>query len=312
MRCSTRSAGSRRTHDGDRTARRSPSTPSGRCCGAEWPWSRWHARVGSRSSPGATIRCARSSRGTGELIAAAARQRRAADHRRCRWQRIDRRRPRRASTRSAGSFPRSRSTVACDVTTTFLDAARVYGPQKGAIDRAGRAARPPPRPPRRAVRIAYRRRRARRRRQRRRRRARRRARRARRDARTRLRRRRGRGRSRRRARRGRRSSSPERAGSIAPASRARSSVASLEWASEHGVARRAVIAGQVVADAREPISRRRACSCSRSSDRVWQASETFTRAALLVEEHVRGRAQEAVTDVTSTQSEARPGRRVRP
>ncbi|MDQ1534608.1 MAG: glycerate 2-kinase [Actinomycetota bacterium] len=57
----------------------------------------------------------------------------------------------------------------------------------------------------------------------------------------------------------------------------------LEWASEHGVARRAVIAGQVVPDARATLEAQGVLVLA-LSDRVWQASETFTRAALLVSE----------------------------
>jgi glycerate kinase len=57
----------------------------------------------------------------------------------------------------------------------------------------------------------------------------------------------------------------------------------LDWASEHGVAHRAVIAGQVVADARGDLEAQGVLVLA-LSDRVWQASETFTRAALLVEE----------------------------
>lgn len=57
----------------------------------------------------------------------------------------------------------------------------------------------------------------------------------------------------------------------------------LEWASEHGVAHRAVISGQVAADARDDLEAEKVLVLA-LSDRVWQASETFTRAALLVEE----------------------------
>jgi glycerate kinase len=57
----------------------------------------------------------------------------------------------------------------------------------------------------------------------------------------------------------------------------------LDWASEHGVVHRAVIAGQVVADARDDLEAEQVLVLA-LSDRVWQASETFTRAALLVEE----------------------------
>jgi glycerate kinase len=57
----------------------------------------------------------------------------------------------------------------------------------------------------------------------------------------------------------------------------------LEWAAEHEVPNRCVIAGQVVADARETLEAEQVLVLA-LSDRVWQASETFTRAALLVEE----------------------------
>jgi glycerate 2-kinase len=57
----------------------------------------------------------------------------------------------------------------------------------------------------------------------------------------------------------------------------------LEWASEHGVAHRAVISGQVAGDARDELEADTVLVLA-LSDRVWQASETFTRAALLVEE----------------------------
>ena len=46
-------------------------------------------------------------------------------------------------------------TVACDVSTPFLDAARVFGPQKGATGGAGLAAHPPARTARRRVRDAH-------------------------------------------------------------------------------------------------------------------------------------------------------------
>jgi glycerate 2-kinase len=57
----------------------------------------------------------------------------------------------------------------------------------------------------------------------------------------------------------------------------------LDWASEHGVGHRAVISGQVTADAREVLEARDVLVLA-LADRVWQASEAFTRAALLVEE----------------------------
>ncbi|MDQ1467040.1 MAG: glycerate 2-kinase [Actinomycetota bacterium] len=57
----------------------------------------------------------------------------------------------------------------------------------------------------------------------------------------------------------------------------------LAWASERAVAHRAVIAGQVVPDARDDLESQHVLVLA-LADRVWQASETFTRAALLVEE----------------------------
>ena len=72
-----------------------PSTPSGRCCPAVSRSWRWRGRAGSRSSTVATTRSARPTRGTGELIATVAAQRRAPGDRRRRRQRDDRRRARR-------------------------------------------------------------------------------------------------------------------------------------------------------------------------------------------------------------------------
>jgi glycerate kinase len=57
----------------------------------------------------------------------------------------------------------------------------------------------------------------------------------------------------------------------------------LEWATEHGVAHCGVIAGQVDPEARDRLEAQHVLVLA-LSDRVWQASETFTRAALLVEE----------------------------
>lgn len=57
----------------------------------------------------------------------------------------------------------------------------------------------------------------------------------------------------------------------------------LEWAADVGVARRGVIAGQVTPDAREEAEVAGAWVES-LTDRVWQAGEAFARAALLVEE----------------------------
>jgi glycerate kinase len=57
----------------------------------------------------------------------------------------------------------------------------------------------------------------------------------------------------------------------------------LDWAADLGVEHCAVIAGQVTDDAREELSVRNAQVLA-LTDRVWQAGEAFTRAALLVEE----------------------------
>jgi glycerate kinase len=57
----------------------------------------------------------------------------------------------------------------------------------------------------------------------------------------------------------------------------------LDWAADLGVEHCAVIAGQVDDDAREELSVRHTQVLS-LTDRVWQADEAFTRAALLVEE----------------------------
>jgi glycerate 2-kinase len=57
----------------------------------------------------------------------------------------------------------------------------------------------------------------------------------------------------------------------------------LEWAAELGIPRRAVIAGQMTDDAREELSVLGARGYA-LVDRVWQAGEAFARAAVLVEE----------------------------
>ena len=157
-RCSRRAAARavRRPSPG-RSATR--STPSGRCCRAGPRWSRWRERAGSRSCDGRNDPLRASTRGTGELIAAALRAgaRRvvvgvggsattdgglaavealgwslgaAPSHRRVR-----RRRPR-SSTRRA-----------------------VFGAAEGRDRRPGGAAHPPARAARRPVRAAHRRRR---------------------------------------------------------------------------------------------------------------------------------------------------------
>jgi glycerate kinase len=57
----------------------------------------------------------------------------------------------------------------------------------------------------------------------------------------------------------------------------------LEWAADVGVPHRGVIAGQITAEAREELSVLGAWG-EALVDRVWQAGEAFTRTALLVEE----------------------------
>ncbi|MCJ7672189.1 MAG: glycerate kinase [Acidimicrobiia bacterium] len=57
----------------------------------------------------------------------------------------------------------------------------------------------------------------------------------------------------------------------------------LEWAADLGITNRAVIAGQITDDAREELSVLGAKGYA-LVDRVWQSGEAFARAALLVEE----------------------------
>jgi glycerate kinase len=58
----------------------------------------------------------------------------------------------------------------------------------------------------------------------------------------------------------------------------------LAWASDLGVPRVAVIAGQVTDDARAALADRTGVDVLALTDRVWQAGEAYSRAALLVEE----------------------------
>jgi glycerate kinase len=58
----------------------------------------------------------------------------------------------------------------------------------------------------------------------------------------------------------------------------------LEWGADLDVPRIAVIAGQVTDDAREEATLRPGVSVLALTDRVWQAGEAFARAELLVEE----------------------------
>jgi glycerate kinase len=58
----------------------------------------------------------------------------------------------------------------------------------------------------------------------------------------------------------------------------------VEWAADAGVPQSAVIAGQVTDDAREELALRAGTRLLALTDRVWQAGEAFARAATLVEE----------------------------
>jgi glycerate kinase len=58
----------------------------------------------------------------------------------------------------------------------------------------------------------------------------------------------------------------------------------LAWAADQGVPNLAVIAGQVSDDAREELSVRADVQVLALTDRVWQAGEAFVRTAMLVEE----------------------------
>lgn len=58
----------------------------------------------------------------------------------------------------------------------------------------------------------------------------------------------------------------------------------LDWATGEGVGHLAVVAGQVTRDARAALSRRGTVQVLALTDRVWSSGEAFTRASLLVEE----------------------------
>jgi glycerate kinase len=58
----------------------------------------------------------------------------------------------------------------------------------------------------------------------------------------------------------------------------------LAWADDLEVGSVAIIAGQATDDARAALSERSGVQVLALTDRVWQASETYTRTALLVEE----------------------------
>lgn len=58
----------------------------------------------------------------------------------------------------------------------------------------------------------------------------------------------------------------------------------LEWSADAGVPNVAVVAGQVTAEAREEMALHANAQLLALTDRVWQAGEAFSRAAVLVEE----------------------------
>lgn len=58
----------------------------------------------------------------------------------------------------------------------------------------------------------------------------------------------------------------------------------LDWAAGEGVRRRAVVAGQVTQEARDELSVHGPVEVLALTDRVWQIGEAYSRAALLVEE----------------------------
>jgi glycerate kinase len=58
----------------------------------------------------------------------------------------------------------------------------------------------------------------------------------------------------------------------------------LEWSADAGVPHVAVIAGQVTADAREEMAVHAGAQLLALTDRVWQSAETFSRTAVLIEE----------------------------
>jgi glycerate kinase len=58
----------------------------------------------------------------------------------------------------------------------------------------------------------------------------------------------------------------------------------LEWSADAGVPNVAVVAGQVTEDARDEMALHGGAQLLALTDRVWQSAETFSRAAVLVEE----------------------------
>ena len=68
----------------------------------------------------------------------------------------------------------------------------------------------------------------------------------------------------------------------------------LDWASDAGVPHLAVIAGQVTPEAREELAVRPGVQVLALTDRVWQGGEAFARAATLVEEAALEAARKAL------------------
>ena len=69
----------------------------------------------------------------------------------------------------------------------------------------------------------------------------------------------------------------------------------LEWAAEEGVDHLAVITGQASEEGKEELSVRGAVDLYVLTDRVWQAGEAYSRAALLVEEAALEAARKVLT-----------------
>ena len=79
------------------------------------------------------------------------------------------------------------------------------------------------------------------------------------------------------------------------ASTARSSAACSSWATDAGVPRIAVIAGQATPEGREEIAVFAGAELLVLTDRVWQSGEAFSRAALLVQEAATEAGRDALT-----------------
>ncbi|HLM17624.1 MAG TPA: glycerate kinase [Acidimicrobiia bacterium] len=70
----------------------------------------------------------------------------------------------------------------------------------------------------------------------------------------------------------------------------------LEWSADAGVAHVAVIAGQVTDDATEEVGVYAGATVLPLTDRVWQSAETYSRAAVLVEEAALEAGRSALSD----------------